>query len=121
MKYFLKKLLGHERFRSMVSWATNFFFEKLVKPPSSPPAYLMCVLFSQYLNLISGIVYFLNYYSMNYKLYIVYSYMYLYKNISNIFPSFLNKSIGLNKLLFSAWIPECFTQTTIGEKGNPWD
>ena len=25
-KYFLKKLLGHEIFRSMVSWATNFFF-----------------------------------------------------------------------------------------------
>ena len=25
MKYFPKKLLGHEIFRSMVSWATNFF------------------------------------------------------------------------------------------------
>ena len=24
MKYFLKKLLGHELFRSMVSWATKF-------------------------------------------------------------------------------------------------
>ena len=27
MKYFLKKLLGHEIFRSMVSWATNFFWK----------------------------------------------------------------------------------------------
>ena len=35
-KYFLKKLLGHEIFWSMVSWATNFFFEKLVKPPRLP-------------------------------------------------------------------------------------
>ena len=25
MKYFLKKLLGHQIFRSMVSWATNMF------------------------------------------------------------------------------------------------
>ena len=39
MKYFLKKLLGHEIFRSMVSWAMEFFFEKFVKPsaPSSSP------------------------------------------------------------------------------------
>ena len=40
MKYFLKKLLGHEIFRSMVSWATNFF-EKLVKPSGFSPTYLM--------------------------------------------------------------------------------
>ena len=31
MKYFPQKLLGHEKFRSMVSWTTNIFFEKLVK------------------------------------------------------------------------------------------
>ena len=31
MKYFPKTLLGHEIFRSMVSWATNFFLEKFVK------------------------------------------------------------------------------------------
>ena len=29
MKYFLKKLLGHEIFRSMVSWATKFFLKNL--------------------------------------------------------------------------------------------
>ena len=39
MKYFRKKLLGHEIFRSIVSWATNFIFlEKLVKP--SVPSYI---------------------------------------------------------------------------------
>ena len=32
MEYFLKKLLGHEIFKSMVSRATNLFFEKFVKP-----------------------------------------------------------------------------------------
>ena len=38
MKYFLKKLLGHEKFRSMVSWATNFFLKNLQNPsPASPP------------------------------------------------------------------------------------
>ena len=37
MKYFLKKLLGDEIFRSMVSWATKIFLENLV----SPPTYLM--------------------------------------------------------------------------------
>ena len=32
MKYFPKKLLGRDIFRSMASWATNFFFsEKFVK------------------------------------------------------------------------------------------
>ena len=49
MKYFPKKLLGHEILRCMVSWATNFFFEKFVKlstfpsppPPPPAPAYLM--------------------------------------------------------------------------------
>ena len=41
MKYFLKKLLGHEIFKSVVSWATKFF-EKFVKPSGpSPPTYLM--------------------------------------------------------------------------------
>ena len=36
MKYFLKKLLGHETFRSMISWATNFFCKicKTLRPPS---------------------------------------------------------------------------------------
>ena len=29
MKYFLKKLLGHEIFRSMVSWATKNFLKNL--------------------------------------------------------------------------------------------
>ena len=29
MKYFLKKLLLHEMFRSMVSWATKIFLKKL--------------------------------------------------------------------------------------------
>ena len=28
-KYFLKKLLGHEIFRSLVSWATNVFLKNL--------------------------------------------------------------------------------------------
>ena len=31
MKYLLKKLLGHEIFRTMVSWTTNFFFSKIFK------------------------------------------------------------------------------------------
>ena len=42
MKYFRKKLLGHEVFRSMVSWATKFFFKKFVKPSGPPPTHLMC-------------------------------------------------------------------------------
>ena len=41
MKYFLKKLLGHEKFRSMFSWTKNLFFEKFVNPPAPPPTYLM--------------------------------------------------------------------------------
>ena len=36
MKYFLKKLLDLQIFRSLFSWATNFFFERFVKPSSSP-------------------------------------------------------------------------------------
>ena len=32
MKYFLKKLLGHEIFRSMASWATKNLLKKFVKP-----------------------------------------------------------------------------------------
>ena len=42
MKCFLKKLLSHEIFRSMVSWTTNFFVEKFVKP-SAPPFYIFNV------------------------------------------------------------------------------
>ena len=44
IKYFPKKLLGHEIFRYMVSWATNLFFEKFVKP-SGPPSYILNVRF----------------------------------------------------------------------------
>ena len=29
VKYYLKKIMGHEIFRSMVSWATIFFLKKL--------------------------------------------------------------------------------------------
>ena len=43
MKYFPKKILGHEIFRSMVYWATDFFFfEKFVKP-SSPTSHTLSV------------------------------------------------------------------------------
>ena len=41
MKYFLKKLVGYEIFRSMVSWATNFFLKNLQNLPAPPPTYLM--------------------------------------------------------------------------------
>ena len=43
MKYYLKKLLGHEKFRTMISWATNFFLKSLCNPPTPrpPPTYLM--------------------------------------------------------------------------------
>ena len=41
MKDFQKILLGHEIFRSMISWTTIFFFEKFVKPSPAPPTYLM--------------------------------------------------------------------------------
>ena len=37
MKYFLKKILDHEIFRSMVSRATNSFFENFAKR-SGPPS-----------------------------------------------------------------------------------
>ena len=40
MKYFLKKLLSHEIFSSMVSWATKIFFKNLVKP-SLPSSYIL--------------------------------------------------------------------------------
>ena len=45
MKYVSKKLLGHEIFGSMVSWATNSFFEEFVKPsaPPPPPSYILNV------------------------------------------------------------------------------
>ena len=36
MKYFLKKLLGHEIFMSMVSWATKIFW-KIRKTLRLPP------------------------------------------------------------------------------------
>ena len=29
MKYFAKKLLGHEIFRSMISWATKLFMKRI--------------------------------------------------------------------------------------------
>ena len=42
MKYFLKKLLGHEIFTSIVSWVGyKIFFEKFIKPAPPPPTYLM--------------------------------------------------------------------------------
>ena len=46
MKYFWKKILDHELFRSMgsiilVSWATKFFLKNLYNPPAPPPTYLM--------------------------------------------------------------------------------
>ena len=39
MTYFVKKLLSHEIFRSMVSWTNKMLFEKFVKlsPPPPPP------------------------------------------------------------------------------------
>ena len=37
MKDFRKKLLSHEKFVPMVSWATKFLFENLVKPSAPPP------------------------------------------------------------------------------------
>ena len=36
-------------------------------------------------------------------------------------PSFLNKQINLNKLLFQALIPECLLRRTNREKENSWD
>ena len=42
MKYFPKKSLGLEIFRSMVCWAKKNFFEKFVKP-SGPPSYILNV------------------------------------------------------------------------------
>ena len=41
IKYFLKKLLGHERFRAVVSWATKTFLKNLQNPPAPHPTYLM--------------------------------------------------------------------------------
>ena len=37
MKYFLKKLLGHEILRSMIFWAIKFFLSKIVKSSGSHP------------------------------------------------------------------------------------
>ena len=39
MKDFLKKLLGHETFRSMVSWAMKIF----LKNPPALPSYILNV------------------------------------------------------------------------------
>ena len=43
MKYFLKKLMGHEIFRCMGFLGYEFFFEKIYKTlrPPFPPTYLM--------------------------------------------------------------------------------
>ena len=41
MKYFLKKILSHEIFSSIVSWATKIFSKNLQNPPAPPPTYLM--------------------------------------------------------------------------------
>ena len=41
MKYFPKKLLGHEIFRSMVPWATNFF--KKISKTLRPSSYILNV------------------------------------------------------------------------------
>ena len=44
MKYSQKKLLGHEVFRSIFSWATKFYSEKFVKPSGpAPPSYILNV------------------------------------------------------------------------------
>ena len=40
MKYFSKKLLGHEIFRSAASWAANFF-RKICNITAHAPTYLM--------------------------------------------------------------------------------
>ena len=56
MKYFLKKLLGHEIFRSMFSWATKIFFEKFVKP-SGPPSYILNVHSLMFVNKSVAIIY----------------------------------------------------------------
>ena len=52
MKYFLKKLMGHEIFRSMGFLGTKFFLKKFIKP-SGPPSYILNVrsLKQQLLNL----------------------------------------------------------------------
>ena len=42
MAYFLKKLLDHEIFTSMGSWATNFFL-KFVKPSAPHLSYILTV------------------------------------------------------------------------------
>ena len=41
MKYFPKKLLGHEIFRSIVSWATKYFLKNLQNPSALSPTYSM--------------------------------------------------------------------------------
>ena len=41
MKYFPQKLLGHEKFSSMVSWTTNIFLKNLLNSPTLSPTYLM--------------------------------------------------------------------------------
>ena len=46
MKNFLKRLLGHEIFRSMVSWPTNFFFWKICNILRPPPTLLHTYLYA---------------------------------------------------------------------------
>ena len=41
MKYFQKKLLGHEIFKSMVSRATTIFLKNLSNPLALPLTYLI--------------------------------------------------------------------------------
>ena len=50
MNYSLKKLLGHEIFRSMVSWATKIILKickTLRSPPLSPLVRIECTLPNQ--------------------------------------------------------------------------
>ena len=57
MKYFLKKLLGHEIFRSMVFWALKTFFEKFLKSyPPLPPTYLLYTSLVFFLQTKKGVV-----------------------------------------------------------------
>ena len=49
MKFFSKKLLGHEIFSYMVCWATKFYLKNLKKSPHPlPPIYLMYGPLDQY-------------------------------------------------------------------------
>ena len=63
MKYFLKKLLRHEIFRSMISWTTNFLkmFVKSSSPPPPPPplcpsSYILNVIYLKHYSVKNGSV-----------------------------------------------------------------